>query len=140
MIHLEKNQKMSYRKVYLTGTRNGSDWQQTVISKLTIEYFWEKEDSKKINSTDEEYALADADFLLHVITPKIDHFESISELIDNSNKNPEKTLFCFLLKDGEQEFTLHQQDSMIAIGKMVTKNGGRWFQSLDDSISFLNNE
>ena len=79
-------------------------------------------------------------FLLHVITPKIDHFESISELIDNSNKNPEKTLFCFLLKDGEQEFTLHQQDSMIAIGKMVTKNGGRWFQSLDDSISFLNNE
>ena len=64
MIHLEKNQKMSYRKVYLTGTRNGSDWQQTVISKLTIEYFWEKEDSKKINSTDEEYALAEADFFV----------------------------------------------------------------------------
>jgi len=48
---------------------------------------------------------------------------SIAEVIDDSNKNPDKTIFCILNKDDKSEFDEDQLKSLNAIGKMVEENG-----------------
>jgi hypothetical protein len=63
---------------------------------------------------------------------------SIAEVVDDSNKRPEKTLFAFIENDGEDKFTSDQLKSLKAVGKMVEINGGRWFKNLDELITFLN--
>ena len=42
---------------------------------------------------------------------------SIAEVIDDSNKRPGKTIFCFINKDGKQEFDKEQIKSLDKVGK-----------------------
>lgn len=126
-------------KVFLGGTANKSKWRNFVIPKLVIDYFnpvvenWDDEAYQK-----ELYERKHCDYCVYVITPKMTGVYSIAEVIDDSNKRPEKTLFCVLLKDGEDRFTEAQVKSLEAVGKMVEKNGGKWFRSLKKLILFLN--
>ena len=41
----------------------------------------------------------ECDFVLYVITPKMTGVYSIAEVVDDSNKRREKTLFYFMEKD-----------------------------------------
>jgi hypothetical protein len=78
------------------------------------------------------------DFCLYVLTPKMEGFYSIAEVIDDSNKRPAKTLFCFLDKDEGNKFSEFQLKSLEQIARMVTDNGARHFKTLDDVTDFLN--
>ena len=116
-------------KVFLGGVGNMSTWRSQVIPKLKIAYF----DPENDTETQEDF-----DFLLFVITPCMIGFNLIPELVDLSNKKPEKTLYCALFEDQGRAFSSHQKKSLEAIGKMVERNGGHWLKSLDEVVNFLN--
>ncbi|WP_291725561.1 nucleoside 2-deoxyribosyltransferase domain-containing protein [Bernardetia sp.] len=126
-------------KVFLGGTVNGSKWRDYVMPRLHIDYFdpvveeWNDEAYKK-----ELYEREHCDYCLYVLTPKMKGVYSIAEVVDDSNKRPKKTLFCFLKKDGDKEFDAVQLRSMQAVTKMVVNNGAKHFDTLDELISFLN--
>ena len=52
-------------------------------------------------------------------------------------KQPWKTMFCWLEKDGDDEFTKSQRKSLMQVEKMVSENGARTFDDLDEVIKFL---
>ena len=127
------------KKVFLGGTCNGSLWRETLIPLLKIDYFnpvvadWtpecqQREIEERINS----------DYCLYVITPKMTGVYSIAEVVDDSNKRPQKTLFCVLESDGEAQFTKAQYKSLIQTGKMVIENGGKVFLTLNSIADYLN--
>lgn len=127
------------KKVFLGGTTNNSDWRDNLIEKLKIDYFnpvvkdWnesaQKEEIKQRKS---------CDYVLYVITPKMEGVYSIAEAVDDSNKRPEKTIFAYLLEDEKKEFAKHQIKSLDMVGKMVEENGAKWFKSLDEISDYLN--
>jgi hypothetical protein len=126
-------------KVFLGGTCNNSLWRDEIIPKLKIDYFnpvvtdWNDEAYKK-----ELHEREICDFCLYVITPKMTGVYSIAEVIDDSNKRPEKTIFCFIPADGDLGFEPFQIKSLNAVGKMVANNGGQFFTTLGETIEFLN--
>lgn len=126
------------KRVFLGGTCNESSWREDLISILKIDYFnpiveeWNEEDRKRELKEKEI-----CDFCLYVITPKMKGFYSIAEVIDDSNKRPEKTIFCVLTKDGNQKFDAKQLNSFDAIKKMVKRNGGKVFSSLEEISKYF---
>ena len=134
-----KNASITSKKVFLGGTCNGSDWRETLIPQLKIEYFnpvvatWTPE-----CQAEELRQRQDCDFCLYVITPKMTGVYSIAEVVDDSNKRPQKTIFCVLQKDGEMVFDAHQTKSLQAVAEMVESNGGKVFTSLQAVAHHLN--
>lgn len=128
-------------KVFLDGTENGSTWRQQLIPRLEdkgIEYFDPSTQSRSKRSYQEELdQKKQSNFHLYLITPKMDDFENISELIEDSNKNPQKTIFHFQEADENEVFNTHQVKSLKRVGEMVEKNGGTWCQEIDDIIHLL---
>lgn len=126
-------------KVFLGGTANKSTWRDQLTPQLEIDYFdpivadWNEEAYQR-----ELRERQECDFCLYLITPRMKGFYSIAEVVDDSNKRPERTLFCVLEEDGELRFDAVQKKSLTAVGKMVTINGGRWFRSMDEVVQFLN--
>lgn len=130
---------MAGKKVFLGGTCNNSTWRDQLEEKLTIESF--NPVVKEWNDAAYQQELHEretCDFCLYVITPLMNGIYSIAELVDDSNKRPEKTIFCFLQEDGETKFSSHQLKSLNATAKMVVKNGGKYFESLEDVATYLN--
>ncbi len=128
-------------KVFLGGTVNSSTWRNELIKKLEIDYFNPVVESWDQKAYEKELEERDkCDYCLYVITPRLTGFYSIAEVIDDSNKRPEKTLFCILEKDRRKKFTAFQLKSLHAIGKMVVKNGGKWLKSLDEVVTYLNHQ
>lgn len=127
--------------VFLGGTCNDSTWREELIPQLSISYFnpvvpdWNEEAYKR-----ELEARENSEFCLYVLTPKMTGVYSIAEVVDDSNKRPEKTVFCFLEKDGDLEFDKHQLKSLVNTGKMVKANGATVLGSLTEVAEFLNKE
>lgn len=127
------------KKVFLGGTCNGSKWRDELIKNLKIDYFnpvvddWNDEAQEK-----ELEARANCDFVLYVITPKMTGVYSIAEVVDDSNKRPEKTLFYIQGEDDFERFTEGQYKSLKQIYSLVKSNGVHVFQSLSDVWHFLN--
>ena len=65
---------------------------------------------------------------------------SIADVIDDSNKKSEKTVFCFLEDDPPESFSTVQSKSLRAVGQMVERNGGKWLKSLEEVAVYLNNK
>ena len=129
------------KKVFLGGTCNGSLWRNELIKQLRIDYFnpcgeiWTEE------MMEEEIRQRKAcDFCLYVITPKMTGMYSIAEVADDSNKQPDKTIFCYLINDEDSTFTDFQIKSLEQIGKLVKNNGANFFKTLEEAASFLNNQ
>lgn len=126
-------------KIFLGGTCNGSTWRDELIPLLKVDYFnpvvpnWTKECQEE-----ELKQRASCDICLYVITPKMTGFYSIAEVIDDSNKRPDKTVMVVLEQDGESVFSPHQIKSLEATSKMVLKNGGRYFFSLEGFAKYVN--
>lgn len=121
------------KKVFLGGTTNDTNWRDSLeieLARNNIDYFnpvvkdWNDEAYKQ-----ELLERENCDFVLYVITPKMIGVYSIAEVIDDSNKRPEKTIFAFLKKDEELEFNEAQVKSLNAVAKMVVKNGGTYIQN-----------
>lgn len=126
------------KKVFLGGTCNNSTWRNDLIKQLKIEYFNPVVDDWTPECMNEEIKQRkECDFCLYVITPKMTGVYSIAEVVDDSNKNPEKTVFCFL-KEDEAKFTDAQIKSLDQVKKMVKENGGNVFDSLEEVATFLN--
>lgn len=131
------------RKVFLGGTCNNSIWRESLIKLLdldNIEYVNPvvKEWNIK-NKEDELIQRESCDFCLYTITPKMKGLYSIAEVIDDSNKRPEKTIFCLLNHEPEcNKFSLFQINSLDEVGRMVGRNGGKYFTNLEDVANYLN--
>ena len=126
-------------KIFLGGTCNNSNWRDELIPKLTQDYFnpvvkdWTPEDQKEEIKQRES-----CDTVLYVITPLMTGVYSIAEVVDDSNKRPEKTVFYIKDKDGEQEFSKAQVKSLQQVGKMVAENGGTWCTTYEELVNRLN--
>lgn len=128
------------KKCFLGGTCNGSNWRQNLIPLLTIDYFdpvvkdWTPEcQAREIQERET------CDFCLYVITPKMTGVYSIAEVADDSNKRPQKTVFCFLTEDEDKQFDKVQLKSLVQTGKLVAANGAKVFSNLQEVAAYLNN-
>lgn len=139
------------KKVFLGGTCNDSKWRDELIPKLKINYYnpvvpdWTPE-----YMVEERRQRSICDYNLYVITPRMTGVYSIAEVVDDSNKRPEKTILCILTTDdGWYEdlfakkpnricFTSGQLKSLEQVEAMVQKNGGVTFRNLDDVAEYLN--
>ena len=127
------------KKVFLGGTCNESKWRDWLIPALKIDYFnpvvpdWTEECYQR-----ELYEREVCDYCLYVITPKMTGAYSIAEVIDDSNKRPEKTVFAFLDKDEGITFDAGQIRSLDRVGRMVENNGGKYCKCLLDVADYLN--
>lgn len=130
---------MSKPKVFLGGTCNNSAWRNDLIKMLKIDYFNPVVDDWTPECMEEEIKQRKScDYVLYVITPKMTGTYSIAEVVDDSNKRPVKTLFCFLCEDDEEKFTTAQIKSLAQVQKMVTENGARSFVDLKAIAKYLN--
>ncbi|MDY6895410.1 MAG: nucleoside 2-deoxyribosyltransferase domain-containing protein [Thermotogota bacterium] len=132
------------KKVFLGGTCNNSAWRDRMMIYLSeegVEYFnpvvpdWTEacmEQEIKERET--------CDFVLYTITPKMDGVYSIAEVVDDSNKRPDKTIFVVLRDDEGLSFTQGQWKSLGAVAQMVTRNGGQVFDSLKSAAVYIGKE
>ena len=144
------------KKVFLGGTCNESTWREELIKKLEIDYFNPVVDDWTEECYQEELRQREiCDYCLYVITPRMTGVYSIAEVVDDSNKRPEKTIFCILnydlsdykmkVVDGKKVrkyvkmFDTGQLKSLDKVGVMVEKNGGKYFRTLSEVAEFLNN-
>jgi hypothetical protein len=124
--------------VFLGGTCNESDWRERLISLLKCDYFNPVVEDWTPDCIAEEYRQkALADYQLFVITPEATGCFSIAELIDASNKCPDKTL-CALLGDWKSEDDMRRHRSFDACLDLASKNGAIRFYSLCEIADFLN--
>lgn len=138
--------------VFLGGTGGKyakSTWRDTFIEQLNpgITYFnpivageWTAEDQEL-----ELQHRGLARFVLYVISPLLAGLYSVAELIDDSNKRPDQTLFHFLEVDSAGRGAIKTwSEAASKSNKMVTRmaveNGARQFDSLPDIAEFLNNQ
>jgi len=116
-------------KVFLGGTCNESAWRDHLIKHLTIDYFNPVVDDWTEDCMDEEIKQREnCDICLYAITPKMTGVYSIAEVVDDSNKRPNKTVFCvFELENNGDRFTDGQLKSLKQVSKIVELNGGKSF-------------
>lgn len=128
-------------KVFLGGTCNESTWRYNLIEKLNIDYF-----NPVVEDWTEECMVEElkqrqiCDFCLYTITPQMTGVYSIAEVIDDSNKRPERTIFCLLEEWDGERFTPSQIKSLIQVGRMVERNGGKFFTDLQAVADYLNGQ
>ena len=129
------------KKVFLGGTCNGSLWRDDVIKKLKIHYFNPVGEEWTPEMIEEELKQREeSDFCLYVLTPKMEGFYSVAEVVDDSNKRPEKTIFSYTNEDEGQTFSEVQLKSLEQVAKMVKENGGKYFETLKEVVDFLNHQ
>ena len=140
-MHIIRVAKKETKKVFLGGTCNESNWRDILIKNLTIDYFNPVVEDWTPECQEEEIKQRKTcNFVLYCITPKMTGVYSIAEVVDDSNKRPDKTLFVILKKDGSEIFTKVQLKSLEQVSKMVEKNGGKTFKTLDTVVKYLNEQ
>lgn len=128
------------KKVFLGGTCNGSTWRDFLIKRLKIDYFNPVVEDWTIQSAAEEIKQrVECDFCLYVITPMMEGVYSIAEVVDDSNKRPEKTILCILEEDDKYHFNPKQLRSLNMVASLVNTNGAKVFHSLEQVAEYLNN-
>ena len=144
------------KKVFLGGTCNESKWRDKLIPMLNIAYFNPVVDDWNEECYQRELKEREVcDYCLYVITPLMSGTYSIAEVVDDSNKRPDKTIFCVLRKDISKDyddtiitntsmkfiyFSEGEMRSLDRVGKIVKRNGGQYFTSLEEVVKFLNKE
>ena len=138
LIFEEKAIMTNSKKVFLGGTCNDSTWREELKPLLAINFFdpivpdWTEECMKE-----EIKQRSECDYVLYIITPRMTGVYSIAEVVDDSNKRPSKTIFGYLMNDGELTFTKAQVKSLTQVGKLVESNGGKFVTSLADAAKLL---
>ena len=127
------------KKVFLGGTCNLSTWREELIPLLNVDYFNPVVDNWTPECQEEELRQREmCDICLYVITPLMTGVYSIAEVVDDSNKRPEKTVFVKLRDSDGLSFSSHQLKSLEAVSKMVISNGGKSFDSLEEVANYIN--
>ncbi len=129
------------KRVFLGGTCNDSTWRNRMMIYLNtegVEYFNPVVDDWDDDAKDNELKERNAcDFCLYTITPKMIGVYSIAEVIDDSNKRPNKTLLVLLRDDGMDRFNYGQWKSLEAVASMVRRNGGSVFDDLESAAMYM---
>lgn len=135
-------------KVFLGGTCNESLWRDRLIAML---------DTSKVNyynpvvldwiedcQIEERRQREICDYCLYCITPRMRGVYSIAEVVEDSIKRPEKTIFVIeeydlLDKDRDISFTFDKGElkSLVEVGNMVERNGGIFVRSLEEASIVL---
>lgn len=134
----ELNRKIT--KVFLGGTCNESTWRDELIPMLNIDYYNPVVEDWTPECMAEEIRQRElCDYVLYVITPEMTGVYSIAEAVDDSNKRPEKCIFCPLIlqKNG---FDKGQIRSLTAVANMIKDNGAVSFITLEEVAAYLNTE
>lgn len=126
-------------EVFLGDTCADSRWRERLTPILEMGFF----NPVVPDWTEECYQLElwkreHCDFTLYVITPAMIGVYSIAEVIDDSNKRPQKVIFCYLPKDEGKEFNEQQIKSLSKVAEMVVRNGGKYCETLADIADYLN--
>lgn len=122
-------------KVFLGGTCSGYKWRDDLIPMLKCDYYnpivknWSEEDRLR-----EVHERETADYVLYVITSGMKGVYSIAEIIDDSNKRPEKTIVCVLYDNIDKQMSRSLQATL----NLAKSNGATVLNSLEDVASFLN--
>lgn len=136
-------------KVFLGGTCNESKWRERIIPLLDevgCHYFDPVVDNWDAKAQAmERKERKTCDFCLYTITPRMKGVYSIAEVIDDSNKRPKKTLFCISKYDKDDNGSLIQFDeqelhSLVEVARMVERNGGKSFTTLQSVVDYLKEE
>lgn len=122
-------------KVFLGGTCSGYKWRDDLIPMLNCDYYnpivknWSEEDRLR-----EVHERETADYVLYVITSGMKGVYSIAEIIDDSNKRPEKTIVCVLYDNIDEQMSRSLQATL----NLAKSNGATVLGSLEGVASFLN--
>jgi hypothetical protein len=126
-------------KVFLGGTCNDSTWRERIIPMLEIDYFnpvvkdWTPEcQAEEIKQRE------NCDIVLYCITPLMVGVYSIAEVVDDSNKRPEKTVLICLKEDDGKSFDKAQWKSMLSLMKMIETNQSKVFLDLASAAKHIN--
>ena len=130
-------------KVFLGGTTPSSDplygWRGELIPQLMIDYFNPVVDdwtpAHIVNEINQRNL---CDYCLYALTPEMDGVYAIAEVVDDSNKKPEKTILCVLDSANDMSFSEGQMRSLTSVGEMVKRNGGKFLTSLQSVAEMLN--
>jgi len=126
-------------KVFLGGTCNESTWRDRIIPFLAIDYFDPVVSDWTESCMEEEIRQRqECSFCLYTITPKMTGAYSIAEVVDDSNRKPTKTVLVLLRKDDGYEFSDSRWKSLLAVARMVKRNGSRVFDNLEDAAAYMN--
>jgi len=127
--------------VFLGGTCADSTWREELIPMLGdhVEAF----NPVVSDWTPECQVIEDAhrendDICLYVITPEGEGFYSFVEVIDDSNKRPERTVLCILTERNGKEFSKHNLKCAKKTAQLAAKNGATTCTSLEEVAAFLN--
>lgn len=116
-------------KVFIGSNDVGSNWRETLNSHLKgskIEFIQGVKEGK-----------GDSDFLLYVVTPKTNPLDTIINVVNDSNVEKAETIFCYLAEEDGAKFTEHQVKSLLATGKMIELNGGKYFTSIEQTANYI---
>lgn len=121
------------KRVFLGGTFD-STWRNRMVIYLheeRLDYFnpvvedWDT--AAQLNELRER---ENCDFCLYTLTPKMTGCYAVAEVIDDSNKCPEKTVLVLLRTDGYDQFGISPWKSLMNVAQMVKRNGGQVFDDL----------
>jgi len=129
-------------RVFLGGTCANSNWRDELIPKLNIDYFNPVVSNWTTECQDEEIRQRDTcDYVLYTLTRVFSTY-SIAEVVDDSNKRPEKTIICITnekLKNGKLAMSSQDIKHLDAVGRLAERNGALYFRSLEEVANHLNN-
>ena len=130
------------KRVFLGGTWNGSAWRNRAMIYLNnagLDYFNPiVEDWTPEAQAAEVRARETCDFCLYAITPLMRGLLSIAEVVDDSNKRPEKTVLVLLPnEDGTAAFATDVWQSLNSVAALVRRNGAHVFDNLPEAALWL---
>ena len=130
------------KRVFLGGTCNESTWRNKImiyLAKAGLDYFnpvvedWTPE-AQAIEVGERKIC----DFCLYTITPLMSGVYSIAEVVDDSNKQPKKTVLVLLPGlDGTATFSAGTWRSLVAVAALVRRNGAHVFDNLHQAVLWL---
>jgi len=130
-------------RVFLGGTCANSEWRKELIPMLNIDYFNPVVSNWTSECQDEEIRQREiCDYVLYTLT-RIFSTYSIAEVVDDSNKRPNKTIVCITnekLLNGKLAMSSQDIKHLDAVGRLAERNGALYFKSLDEVAKYLNNK
>lgn len=129
-------------KVFLGGTCAGWKWRNKLQPLLKCNYYnpivanWSEADRQR-----EVHERETSDFVLYGITNGIKGVYSIAEVVDDSNKRPEKTIFLNLYRVDGSVDSVQMSHSLQAVENLLKENGVKVFSgenAITEVTEFLN--
>lgn len=129
-------------KVFLGGTCAGWKWRNKLQPLLKCNYYnpivanWSEADRQR-----EVHERETSDFVLYGITNGIKGVYSIAEVVDDSNKRPEKTIFLNLYRVNGSVDSVQMSHSLQAVENLLKENGVKVFSgenAITEVTEFLN--